>query len=155
LCQQKTNIIDAKKPQKIALVTGGSRGLGNDMAHKIAQRGNDVIITYNSKKAESEEVVRQLKEFGVQAAALPLNAGNISGFSAFTATLSEILEKTFNASRIDYLVNNAGISLDATSLADVTEQELDDLLSVNFKGVFFLTQRLLTLMNDGGGIVNI
>ncbi|MCW3127544.1 MAG: family oxidoreductase [Bacteroidetes bacterium] len=147
--------MNEKKSPKIALITGGSRGLGKDMALKIAQRGNNIIITYNSKKAEAEDVIRQLKELGVEAEALQLNTGNISGLNAFAVTLSEMLGKTFNAERIDYLVNNAGTSLDATALADVTEQQLDNLLSVNFKGVFFLTQRLLPLLNDGGGIVNI
>jgi NAD(P)-dependent dehydrogenase (short-subunit alcohol dehydrogenase family) len=148
-------MITTNQNSKIALVTGGSRGLGKSMALNLAQKGNNVIITYNSKKDEAEQVVQQLQGLGVKAAALQLNTGNIPGLDVFVTTLSELLKKTFSTDRIDFLVNNGGISMDATPFITVTEKQLDEVLNVNYKGVFFLTQKILPVMNDGGGIVNI
>ncbi|MBK9488781.1 MAG: SDR family oxidoreductase [Haliscomenobacter sp.] len=140
--------------QKIALVTGGSRGLGKNMALSIAQKGLDVIITYHSKAAEAQEVVQQIEALGQKAAALQLNVGDSKSFDAFFAQLSTLLSTQFDADKIDFLVNNAGIGIHA-SFAETTEEQFDTLLNVHFKGGFFLAQKALPLLNDGGGIVNI
>jgi NAD(P)-dependent dehydrogenase (short-subunit alcohol dehydrogenase family) len=143
-----------KDKSKIALVTGGSRGLGKDMALRLADKGIDVILTYNSAQKEADDVVAQIKKGTQNAAALQLNTGDIKGFSAFETQLRETLNTTFGTERIDFLINNAGIG-GYSPISDATEDFFDELLNIHFKGVYFLTQRLLPLMNDGGGIVNI
>ena len=140
--------------KKIALVTGGSRGLGKDMALRLAEKGLDVILTYNSKAQEAQDVVTQIKQNGRNAAALRLNCGDIKSFGSFAAQLQATLQTTFDTGKFDYLINNAGIG-GYSPFADVTEDMFDELLNIHFKGVYFLTQKMLPLLNDGGGIVNI
>lgn len=139
---------------KIAIVTGGSRGLGRDMALKLAEKGIDVILTYNTNADEAAKVVNLAEQSGVKAAALQLNTGIIKSFDAFTEKLKEVLTDKFGADHIDFLVNNAGQG-GYNAISDVTEEFFDDLLNVHFKGVYFLTQKLIPLMADGGGIVNV
>ena len=149
-----------KKTQKmenrnrIVLVTGGSRGLGKDMALRLAEKGLDVIITYRSEKEQALAVVTSIRQQGRKAAALQLDTGEVHGFDAFYTTLAGVLKNEFDATRFDYLVNNAGIGIHAL-FQDTTEDQFDQLLNVQFKGVFFLTQKALPWLNDGGGIVNI
>ncbi len=143
-----------KDRSKIALVTGGSRGLGKDMALRLADKGIDVILTYNSAQQEADDVVAQVEKRTQKAAALQLNTGDIKGFSSFETQLKETLNNTFGTDRVDFLINNAGIG-GYSPINDATEDFFDELLNIHFKGVYFLTQRLLPLMNDGGGIVNI
>jgi len=139
---------------KIALVTGGSRGLGKDMALRLAERGIDVILTYNSQLQDAQGVVAQIQQAGQKAATLQLNTGDIKSFGSFTTQLQTSLQQTFGATHFDYLVNNAGVGGYAP-IADVTEDLFDEMLNIHFKGVYFLTQKMLPLMNDGGGIVNV
>lgn len=139
---------------KIALVTGGSRGLGKDMALKLAERGLDVIITYNSQVSDAQKVVAQIEASGQKAAMLQLNTGDIKSFGSFGHQLKATLSKHFGAATFDFLVNNAGIG-GYKLIGEVTEEFFDELLNIHFKGVYFLTQGLLPLMNDGGGIINI
>lgn len=140
--------------RKIALVTGGSRGLGKNMALSLAQKGIDVIITYNSKKDEAFAVVAEIEQRGCRAAAIQLNTGEVNSFDAFFTQLKEQLREIFNAERFDFLVNNAGIGIYA-SFAETTEEQFDQLLNIHFKGVFFLTQKALPFINDGGRIINL
>ena len=139
---------------KIALVTGGSRGLGKSMALNLAQKGIDVLITYHSKKDEAEAVVAEIKSHGRQAAALPLDAGNSGSFDAFFAQVQTALRDTFRAERFQFLINNAGTALHA-AFADTTEAQFDEMVNVHLKGPFFLTQKALPLLADGGRIINI
>lgn len=139
---------------KIALITGGSRGLGKEMALRIAEKGLDVVLTYNSKQDEAQAVVQQIEALGQKAAALQLNVGQVGTFNAFFANLQQVLQTHFGADKIDFLVNNAGIGIHA-SFADTTEEQFDELLNIHFKGSFFMAQKALPLMNGGGGIVNI
>jgi len=139
---------------KIALVTGGSRGLGKNMALAIAAKGLDVIITYNSQKAEADAVVAEIESLGQKAAALQLNVANAEGFDTFYSEVSKLLATTFGAQKIDYLINNAGIGVHA-SFEETTVEQFDTLVDIHFKAPFFLTQKGLPLINDGGGIVNI
>lgn len=138
---------------KIAVVTGGSRGIGRNTVLCLAKRGVRSIFTFNRNRAEADKVVALAAQAGAGAIALQLDAGNIGSFDAFAGRLRDALAD-MNAERFDYLVNNAGIS-SAASLEAITEAEMDALYNVHFKGVLFLTQRLLPLMNDGGRIVNI
>jgi NAD(P)-dependent dehydrogenase (short-subunit alcohol dehydrogenase family) len=139
---------------KIALVTGGSRGLGKDMALNLAKKGLDVILTYNSKKEEALAVMKEIAETGRKAAVLQLNSGDIKSFEGFFNQVKIILKDEFNTDHFDYLVNNAGIGIH-TPFAETTEEQFDSLLNIQFKGVFFLTQKALALLADGGGIINI
>jgi len=139
---------------KIALVTGGSRGLGKDMALSLAKKGINVILTYNSKKDEAEAVVAEIEKIGQKAAALQLSAGETKTFGAFFEQVKTVLKETFNAEKFDFLINNAGIGIYAP-FAETTEEQFDELVNIHFKGVFFLTQKALVLINDGGRIVNL
>ena len=139
---------------KIALVTGGSRGLGKNMAIAIAKKGIDVIITYNSKKNEADEVVKEIESLGQKATSLQLNVADSGTFDAFFGNVSEAVKNTFKTDKFDFLVNNAGIGIH-NSFIGTTEAEFDQLTNIQFKGPFFLTQKALSVMNDGGGIVNI
>lgn len=139
---------------KIALVTGGSRGLGKDMALSLAKKGLNVVLTYKSKKEEAEQVVAEIENLGQKALALQLNTAEVSSFNTFIPNLEKELVATFNTNKIDFLVNNAGFGIHASFL-ETTEENFDDLMHVHFKGVFFLTQKMMGIMNDGGGIVNI
>lgn len=139
---------------KIALVTGGSRGLGKNMALQLAAQGVDVVITYHSQKEAALSVVNEIEKLGVQAAALQLSAGDTSTFPSFFTELSEILSTHFDAERFDHLVNNAGVGLHA-NFNQTTEAQFDEVMNVQFKGVYFFTQQALPFLNDGGAIVNL
>jgi len=140
--------------QKIALVTGGSRGLGKNMAIALAQKGNDVIITYNSKKEEAEEVVATIAALGQKAVALQLNVGEVKGFDHFVAKLSTVLTEKWGRPSFDFLINNAGIGIN-TPFAETTEEQFDLLMNIQFKGVYFLTQKLLMNIANNGRIINV
>lgn len=140
--------------KKIAIVTGGSRGLGKDMALSLVKKNLDVIITYNTNEAMALETVAAIKELGGNAAALPLNMSDFDSLDAFVSNVRKTLYSNFDANNFDYLINNAGMGKTVPFL-DVTEAIFDEFMNVHYKGVYFLTQKLLPLLNDGGGIVNI
>src|SRR5215203_4442292 len=127
---------------KIALVTGGSRGLGKDMALSIARKGIDVILTYRSKKEEADEVVKQIEALGRKAFALQLDMNAFSSLDAFVQGLTIELKTEWNATGIDYLVNNAGMGA-TIPFEQVTEAVFDEFLNVHYKSVYFLTQKIL------------
>ena len=139
---------------KIALVTGGSRGLGKNMALSLAKKGIDVILTYNSQKDEALEVVKEIENLGQKAAALQLNVSNVKSFDAFFAEVRKTLKDTFGSEKINFLVNNAGVGIHVP-FSETTEEQFDTLMNIQFKGVFFLTQKALDILEDGGGIVNL
>jgi len=139
---------------KISLVTGSSRGLGRNAALAIARRGDDVVITYQSREAQAREVVAEIERLGRKAVALQLDAGNVAAFPDFVARLKAALAQTWRRDTFDHLVNNAGHG-DMAPIADMSVQAFDKLIDVHFKGVFFLTQSLLPLLADGGRIVNL
>ncbi|HEX3920049.1 MAG TPA: SDR family oxidoreductase [Caulobacteraceae bacterium] len=138
---------------KIAIVTGGSRGIGRNTVLCLAKRGVRTIFTYNSNRAEAAKVIALTADAGTEASALQLDTGDTSAFAGFVEAARERLTG-WGAERFDYLVNNAGTSSSA-GLQTITEAEMDGLYAVHFKGVLFLTQKLLPFMNDGGRIVNI
>lgn len=143
-----------EKQNKIVLVTGGSRGLGKNAAIHLAKKGLNVIITYQSKKEDADKTVEELKEIGVNAAALQLDVANSKTFDSFFEEVKAVLKSVFNAEKFDYLVNNAGVGI-YNSFAETTEEQFDTLVNIQFKGAFFLTQKALNILDDGGGIVNI
>ena len=138
--------------QQIALITGGSRGLGRNIAESLARKGVDSVITYHSRAEEAQAVVTAIQAQGRKAVALQLDAGAPRTFAGFAERLKKALQNTWGRSSFDFLVNNAGISHHA-AFDKVTEEDLDSLYQVHFKGVFFLTQKLLPLINDGGRVV--
>lgn len=139
---------------KIALVTGGSRGLGRNMALALAKAGADVVLTYRSGQTEAEAAVREIQSLGRQTVALQLDTGRAGTFADFSERLKLSLASEWQRETFDFLVNNAGINRPA-AFAETTEADFDELMNVHFKGVFFLTQKLLPLLSDGGRIVNL
>ena len=152
--QQACKIKLMATTNKIALVTGGSRGLGKNMALSLANKGIDVVLTYLSKKDEAEAAVKTIEQSGRKAWALPLDSGDIQRFDPFVKEFSAVLKDHFNADRFDFLINNAGIGHYAL-FENNTEEAFDRIMNINLKGVFFLTQKLLPLINDGGRIINL
>ena len=138
--------------KKIALVTGGSRGLGKDMALALAGRGIDVVLTYNSQQKEAENVAQEIGKIGAKAAVMQLQVGDIKSLARFTDDLRDLLRKSWNTERFDFLINNAGIGA-TIPMASVTEEMFDEFMNIHYKGVYFLTQQSLPMMNDGGGVV--
>ncbi len=139
---------------KIALVTGGSRGLGKNMALALAKQGIDVILTYRTQKAEAESVVAEITASGRKAIALELDMANLASLDGFLQRVRENLQRVWGVSTFDFLINNAGVGA-TIPIAAATEQDFDTLLNIHFKGVYFLTQKSLLMMNDGGRIINI
>lgn len=140
--------------RKIAIVTGGSRGLGKNAIEKLAKKGVDVILTYHSQAAAAQEVVATVEAQGGKAVALPLNTGESGSFDAFVAQVKTQLQQVWQRDTFDFLVNNAGVGLHE-SFAQTTEAQFDLMMNVHLKGPFFLTQKLLPLMAGGGRILNI
>jgi len=136
------------------LVTGGSRGLGRNMAIRLAEKGIDVVLTYNSNKEEADKVVTEIQSLGQKATAFQLDAGNVKSFDDFFKQVAEHLKEQTDNRNFDFLINNAGTALYA-SFAETTEEQFDTALNIHYKGVFFLTQKALAFMNDGGRIINI
>jgi NAD(P)-dependent dehydrogenase (short-subunit alcohol dehydrogenase family) len=138
----------------IALITGGSRGLGRSMALHLAERGVDVLFTYRAAAAEANEVRERIRGLGRKAVALPLDVTDISSFEAFGRSIAAELERTWGRTQFNYLVNNAGTGLHA-GIAEMTAAQLDEVYTVHFKAPFLITQRLLPLIADGGRILNV
>jgi NAD(P)-dependent dehydrogenase (short-subunit alcohol dehydrogenase family) len=139
---------------KIVLVTGGSRGIGKSIALNAAKRGIGVILTYNSNPDQGKAVADTINNSGGKAVALQLDTSQTASFSGFADQITQVLRKEWSRENFDYLVNNAGIAQRAL-IKDTTEEMFDELVDVNFKGVFFLTQKLIPLIVDGGQIINI
>jgi len=139
---------------KIALVTGASRGLGRNTALALAKHGIDVAGTYRSNKAEADSLVQEIAALGRKAAMLQLDTGDIKSFDAFKGEFEKTLKGAFGRGDFDFLVNNAGIGI-GSMIVDTKEEDFDRLMNVNLKGVYFLTQKLLPLMKDGGRIINL
>jgi NAD(P)-dependent dehydrogenase (short-subunit alcohol dehydrogenase family) len=141
----------AKPP--IALITGGSRGLGRSTVEALARRSIDSIFTYNTNRAAADEVIAAVQQTGGRATAIRLDTGDSAAFAGFAAEVRRVLED-WGVERVDFLVNNAGTSHHAP-ISEVTEEDFDALYRIHLKGVFFLTQMLLPLIADGGRIVNV
>lgn len=140
--------------KKIALVTGGSRGLGKNMAIRLAEKGSDVIITYRSKKDEAHKVVKEIEAAGSKAAALHFDAADVKSIDSFLRTVQQTLKEKFQSDKFDFLINNAGMGATIPFLK-ATEENFDEFINVHYKSVYFLIQKSLPMMNDGGRIINI
>ena len=140
--------------KKIALVTGGSRGLGKNMALRLADKGIDVILTYHRNQADAQDVVAQVEGKGQKAKAFQLDTTDVSGFNDFFKQVSDYLAETYSEAHFDYLINNAGTGIYKPFL-QTTERDFDEMMNIHLKGVYFLTQKAVPLLRDGGGIINI
>lgn len=138
---------------KIALVTGGSRGLGRNIALTLARNGADIILTYRQGKSEGEAVAAEIGKLGRKAVLLQIDISQSSAFTEFAGAVGGALESTWQRKQFDFLINNAGID-SAAPFAEMSEEKFDALFNIHFKGVYFLTQKLLPLIADGGAIVN-
>lgn len=134
---------------QIALVTGGSRGLGKDMAIALAKKGTDVVLTYNTRKEEAEKVVAEIQKMDRKAAALPLDVSNPSSLNTFIDEFLKVLQTHWNTDKFDFLINNAGVGA-TLPIPQVTEDDFDRLMNIHLKSVYFLTQKSVEHMNDGG-----
>jgi NAD(P)-dependent dehydrogenase (short-subunit alcohol dehydrogenase family) len=146
--------MESMETSKIALITGGSRGLGRNSALHLARKGVDVILTYRQRREEAESAVAEIAGVGGRAVALQLDVADSHSFAAFASEVKKTLATHWQRETFDYLVNNAGIGLHA-SIVDTTEAQFDELVNIHLKGPFFLTQSLLPLIADGGRIVNL
>tara|TARA_Y100001934_G_scaffold263035_1_gene338200 strand:- start:222 stop:983 length:762 start_codon:yes stop_codon:yes gene_type:complete len=140
--------------RKIAFVSGGSRGLGRDMALNLAANQQDVIFSYHQNKAAADQVKSEIEALGVQAHAIQLDSRDLSSFDRFIDQLSSILKNHFDRNQLDAWVNNAGTGI-YKSFAETSEADFDEMMNIHFKGVYFLTQKALPLIKDSGSIVNI
>jgi NAD(P)-dependent dehydrogenase (short-subunit alcohol dehydrogenase family) len=138
--------------RKIALVTGGRRGLGKDMALAMAGKGLDVILTYQSRAEDAADVVAQLQQLGAKAHALQLDMANPKGLDEFAVQVGKALKDTWQTDKLDYLVHNAGVGA-TIPMAQVTEENFDYLVNIHYKSVYFLTQKGLSMMNDNGAVI--
>lgn len=139
---------------KIALITGGSRGLGKEMALRLAEKGTDIVITYVSKKDAAEDVVKEIETAGGKAAVLKFDANDIGSIEDFVSNFKQILSSKWSTDTFDFLINNAGNGA-SIPFEKATEKEFDLFVNIHYKSVYFLTQKLLPLMNDDGRIINI
>jgi NAD(P)-dependent dehydrogenase (short-subunit alcohol dehydrogenase family) len=139
---------------KIALVTGGSRGLGKEMALALADKKIDVVLTYKTSKDEAEKVVQEIGKRGQKAAALPFDISQIKSIDPFITEFRHVLHSNWSTDRFDFLINNAGIG-GSVMIPQVTEEIFDNFLNIHFKGVYFLTQKLINSINDNGSVINI
>jgi NAD(P)-dependent dehydrogenase (short-subunit alcohol dehydrogenase family) len=139
---------------KIALVTGGSRGLGKDMALRLAEKGHHVVITFVARKEAANDVVKEIENNGAEAIALQYDAENIAALPDFVSNFKQAIKDKWNAENFDFLINNAGIGANIP-FEKATVSDFDKFLNVHFKSVYFLSQQLLPLINDGGRIINI
>jgi NAD(P)-dependent dehydrogenase (short-subunit alcohol dehydrogenase family) len=141
-------------PTKIALVTGGSRGLGKDMAISIAKKGIDVILTYRSNEADAKVTVAEIEKLGQKAIALHLDMSDFESLDSFVGKVEATLQSVWNVSTFDFLINNAGMGA-TVPFEKVTEEIFTEFLNVHFKSIYFLTQKCVPIINTGGRIINI
>lgn len=139
---------------KTVLITGGSRGLGKNMALKIADKGMDVIITYHSSKDKAEEVVKAIQSKGQKAVAFQLDTTRTVSFDDFMSKVTTYLQEENGSPNFDFLVNNAGTGC-YQPITDTPEDNFDDMVNIHLKGVYFLTQKAIPHINAGGGIINL
>lgn len=140
--------------KKIALITGGSRGLGKNMALSIARKGMDVILTFRTNEDEAKQTVQEIESAGQKAIALPLDMTDTGSLDGFVESVLAALTSGWDTQTFHFLINNAGMGA-TVPFAEVTDELFTDFLNVHFKGIYFLTQKLLPYIGSGGGIINI
>jgi NAD(P)-dependent dehydrogenase (short-subunit alcohol dehydrogenase family) len=141
-------------PDQIAVLTGASRGLGRSIALHLARAGVAVVGTYHRSKDQADAVAAEIGAAGGRAVMLPLDVTQTTSFGAFADRLGETLNGGFSRADFDFLINNAGVGINVP-FAETTEEQFDELVLTQFKAPFFLSQKLLPLIADGGRILNV
>ena len=132
---------------KVAIVTGASRGIGREIAERLAENGAKVVVNYASSPAKAEEVVGRIKQGGGEARAIQADISQV-------AEIERLFRETIEAyGGIDILVNNAGI-MTTKPIAAMTEEDFDQQFAINVKGTYFAIQQAFRHMNSGGRIIN-
>ncbi|WP_433938027.1 SDR family oxidoreductase [Paenibacillus lautus] len=132
---------------KVAIVTGATRGIGREIAERLAENGAKVVVNYASSPAKAEEVVGRIKQGGGEARAIQANISQV-------AEIERLFRETIEAyGGIDILVNNAGI-MTTKPIAAITEEDFDQHFAINVKGTYFAIQQAFHHMNSGGRIIN-
>lgn len=139
---------------KIAVVTGGSRGLGRDMVLNLAKKGLNVIFTYNTNKVEADKVVNEVLSLGQKAVAYPLDVSKSETFDDFVKNITNYLMEKRGNPNFDFLINNAGFGA-YSKITETTETTLDMMYAVHLKAPYLLSQKMFPFMNENGAIVNI
>lgn len=139
---------------KIVLITGASRGLGKNVALHLADQGRDIILTYYANQQEADSVVKAIEAMGRKAVALQLDVRKSERFTDFSNEVKQQLQTHWQRDHFDYLINNAGTGIYKT-FVETTEADFDQMSDEHIKGPFFLTQKLLPLIKDGGRILNV
>lgn len=140
--------------QKTAIITGGSRGLGKDMAINLSKAGVDIIFSYHSNVEEAQKVIREIEVIGQKAVAFPFDANTVESGQHFIKKATDYLEEATGQSHFDFLINNAGTGT-YNLVADTSEAQFNEMMNVHLKSVFFMTQAALPYLNNGGRIINI
>lgn len=139
---------------KIALVTGASRGIGRAIALRLAEQKIDLILTYRDQEEKAMQVAKEAENFGVKAQILKLDMNDFSSLKIFFESVKSLLQKDWGHEKLDFLINNAGMG-STVPMEKVTEDIFDQFLNVHFKSVYFLTQNILGIMNSGGRVINL
>jgi NAD(P)-dependent dehydrogenase (short-subunit alcohol dehydrogenase family) len=137
---------------QVAVITGGSSGIGQGAAFEIAKRGTAVVVTYHGSRERGLDTVQRIEKDGGTAVALPLDVSRPETFAEFRAALTDVL-KHWDRTTFDFLVSNAGVGQPPVMFEETTEDLFDQMVNVHLKGPYFLTQTLLPLIADNGSIV--
>lgn len=140
--------------QKIAIITGGSRGLGREMALNLAQQNVDIVFSYHSNKEKANEVISAIESLGQKAIAFPYNARDFKTGHIFIEKATTYLQETYGSPNFDFLINNAGTGTH-NLIADTSEEQFDDMMNIHLKSVYFFTQNALPYLNNDGRIINV
>jgi 3-oxoacyl-[acyl-carrier protein] reductase len=138
----------SESKKKVALVTGGSRGIGAGIAKRLAREGASVAITYSRGADAAASVVREIENGGGKAIAIQADATDAD------AVIAAVEKAVASFGRLDVLVNNAGTAI-PKRFEDTTVEEIDLVININIRGVLIATKAALKHMNDGGRIINI
>lgn len=139
---------------KTAIITGGSRGLGRDMALSLAKKGIDIIFSYHSNTQKAKEVINEIKALGQDAKAFPFDANDHKSGQAFIESATNYLKDKNGNTNFDFLINNAGTGT-FNMVANTTEVQFNEMMNVHLKSVYFITQAALPFLNNYGRIINI
>lgn len=143
-----------ERSDRLAVVTGASRGLGRSATVHLARAGWGVIGTYLSARDAADELVAEVARDGGRVVMLPLDVADPGAYAPFADAVRAAARDSFGRDDVDALVNNAGIGLRA-GYEETTQEQFDELVAVNLRAPFFLTRALLPLIADGGRVLNV
>lgn len=139
---------------KTAIITGGSRGLGRDMAINLAKDGVNIIFTYHNNEVKANALIEEIKTLGQVAFGIQYDAQVPNSGQELITKATQYLTSIFGQPNFDILINNAGTGT-SNLIEETTEDQFDDMLQIHLKSVYFLTQAALPFINEAGRIINI